>query len=61
MEILIHYKLVHEICKFKIDLIVWKYGINTISKKNVNTFKIDLIVWKCASTLIGEVGDDCLK
>ena len=32
--------------EFKIDLIVWKQGMQTMEDEIYATFKIDLIVWK---------------
>ena len=31
---------------FKIDLIVWKLGVELVNQVSVFQFKIDLIVWK---------------
>ena len=47
--------MIHDI-KFKIDLIVWKFGNWIINVGDMEWFKIDLIVWKLEAK--GQVKDN---
>ena len=42
----------HATEKFKIDLIVWKFGGQNLVKGQIGVFKIDLIVWKYVGNVI---------